>query len=431
MINKTSNINPQFGSVNNTARLQAELSAGAFEARANIDANLRKADRAQETIAEFKRKREEKQLTQNAIDFLNNQDTQQPAIAETLKMFGLEGAGEEEQKVAIKALGGPSNFIKAITETAEAIRSERAAAQQKAPQFQSPLLTQEQYSTAEPGTYKPVVVPLEGGGTTTMFQQTSTTKSKPSAFGAGAGGAGGGIPKELANLGDSREVQMSDGTIMVQTRTGENSIQTEYIDGPEAGSKKAIAEAQAEVDKKFAKDYLEWSQGKQVDAVNAIAAYTGVINSLKAGVVDTGTIIDRLPFEGAKDFLRPIFNESGQEALESIRIVVERSLKEILGGSFSESEGIRMVANAYNPALSEEANIRRLERARLVFRETMKAKDAMAAYYEEYGTLKGYVGPRYMQVYQNQMELFEQFNLQEEGAGVNPIARNVSIEPAD
>jgi hypothetical protein len=431
MINKTSNINPQFGAVNNTARLQAELSAGSFAAQSKINANLRKAEQGQQAIAEFKKKREEKRLTDNAIDFLNNQSTDNPSMSQALGMFGLDGAGEEEQKIAIKALGGPENFVKALTETAEQIRSEAATAATKAPQFQSPLLTAQEYSTSEPGTYKPVVVPLEGGGSTTMYQQTSVTKPKASAFGAGAGDTEGGIPKELANLGDSREVQMSDGTIMVQTRTGENSIQTEYIDGPGTSGKKAIAEAQAEVDKKFAKDYLEWSQGKQVDAVNAISAYTGVINSLKSGIVDTGTIIDRLPFEGAKDFLRPIFNEEGQEALESIRIVVERSLKEILGGSFSESEGIRMVANAYNPALSEEANIRRLERARLVFRETMKAKDAMAAYYEEYGTLKGYVGPRYMQVYQNQMELFEQFNLQEEGFGENPQPGNIRIEPAD
>ena len=69
----------------------------------------------------------------------------------------------------------------------------------------------------------------------------------------------------------------------------------------------------------------------------------------------TGPIIGQMP-----DFIMAFLNPTAIDAREAIEAVVQRNLKAVLGGQFTEREGEKLIKRAYNPLLSREINAKRL-----------------------------------------------------------------------
>ena len=80
--------------------------------------------------------------------------------------------------------------------------------------------------------------------------------------------------------------------------------------------------------------------------------------------------------------------------LGDVRDIVFQSLKEKLGAQFTEKEGDRLVAAAYDPSLSEEINAKRLRRLLAVVKTMKTSKDGMMDIYRQTGTLKDYEPPK-------------------------------------
>ena len=98
----------------------------------------------------------------------------------------------------------------------------------------------------------------------------------------------------------------------------------------------------------------------------------------------------------AADRARPglaLFNAKALNALEIVEEVVQRNLRVILGAQFTEGEGKRLIARAYNPYLSEELNLARLERLATQMARQLDYKLAAIKYFDENnGTLRGFDG---------------------------------------
>ena len=73
----------------------------------------------------------------------------------------------------------------------------------------------------------------------------------------------------------------------------------------------------------------------------------------------TGVTLGLMP-----DAFRAMVNPEAQDNFDTLRGVVMQSLKETLGGQFTEREGQKLIEAAYNPLLSEEINYKRVERLR-------------------------------------------------------------------
>jgi len=73
-----------------------------------------------------------------------------------------------------------------------------------------------------------------------------------------------------------------------------------------------------------------------------------------------------------------------------IRDIVFQSLRDKLGAQFTEKEGDRLVAAAFDQRLPEQTNVKRLERLLKVIESTSASKQGMIDYYSENGTLQGY-----------------------------------------
>lgn len=148
---------------------------------------------------------------------------------------------------------------------------------------------------------------------------------------------------------------------------------------------------QKDIDRKFATTAESWlsKDAAQVDAnIMNLEDKIGIIERGEADV--SGRLIGITP-----EFLQPFVGQTEAKAfLGDVRDIVFQSLKEKLGAQFTEKEGDRLVAAAYDPSLPEEINAKRLRRLLAVVKTMKASKDGMIDYYNKEGTLKGYEPPK-------------------------------------
>ena len=121
-----------------------------------------------------------------------------------------------------------------------------------------------------------------------------------------------------------------------------------------------------------------------------------VAKSLTTGVDNTGNPIFREDISGPWMSLMPeelrkrVFSDSAvaQKRAESI---IQGSLKATLGSQFTKAEGDRFLARAYDPALKEEENYRRLLEVAAEIEAIANAKEDAVNYMRKNGTLEGFV----------------------------------------
>lgn len=153
-----------------------------------------------------------------------------------------------------------------------------------------------------------------------------------------------------------------------------------------------LTPGQREVDVKFAPVYTDWVGGGYADSAKQLTQLDeslGIIERAAANGENISGIIGRMP-----DYIQPFINPQGTIAREGVEEVVQRSLREILGAQFTEKEGERLIARAYNPALPAEENAKRTRRLIGQIQSMAESRQEMAEYFEENGTLRGYKGRR-------------------------------------
>ena len=162
---------------------------------------------------------------------------------------------------------------------------------------------------------------------------------------------------------------------------------------PIPGSKQdatiSLTPAQKKVDEAFGKEYEAFAMGGFADVEKGIGQLRGVLGELRDpnGPNLTGPVLGLLP-DAVKSFTHP----KAIDRREAVEEVVQRNLRAVLGAQFTQKEGERLIARAYNPSLSEEENAVRLERLISSIEKAYAAKVAAAKHFEEHGTLSNYNG---------------------------------------
>ncbi len=142
------------------------------------------------------------------------------------------------------------------------------------------------------------------------------------------------------------------------------------------------------LDENFAADANIWLQGGAAGVEKKMSQLDEAMTILESGQNVTGAI-GMLP-----ESVQPFFNAQGTIAQENVAEVVQSSLRETLGAQFTEKEGERLIARAFNPKLPPAENAKRVRRLIEQTRKMAAAKQAMVDYAMENGTLRGYAGPR-------------------------------------
>lgn len=146
--------------------------------------------------------------------------------------------------------------------------------------------------------------------------------------------------------------------------------------------------AQDAVDRQFAKTYESYvASGGSADVEKNLKQLEDAASALESDGSLTGAVRGNIP-----DFIRQFTNPKALEVRDSVEEVVQRNLREVLGAQFTEKEGQRLIARAYNEKLSEAENAKRIKRLMGQIKKAHEAKQAAARYYEENGTLKGFKG---------------------------------------
>ena len=142
------------------------------------------------------------------------------------------------------------------------------------------------------------------------------------------------------------------------------------------------------LDEQFGKDYAMFVQGGAADAAKQLAQLQDVMVALKRPHENlTGPIIGKTP-DAIKSFVAP----QSIAMRERVEEVVQRSLRAILGAQFTEKEGERLIARAYNPNLSEQENSTRVGRLFTQLNQAFNNKKNAADYFAQHGTLDGWRG---------------------------------------
>lgn len=144
------------------------------------------------------------------------------------------------------------------------------------------------------------------------------------------------------------------------------------------------------VDEAFAKDYNRLiGQGKIADAIKIVEQVDFVKENLEEAIASgeniTGPLISLLPETALKRI-----NPQATNVRELLEEVVQRNLREVLGAQFTQKEGEKLIARAYNPALDESVNAQRVGRLLASVQSALNAKLEAIAYFEENQTMRGY-----------------------------------------
>ena len=142
------------------------------------------------------------------------------------------------------------------------------------------------------------------------------------------------------------------------------------------------------LDEQFAKDYATFIQGGGADAMKQLSQLSDVSAALgKKGAQLSGPYLGSTP-DAVLKFTHP-------EAIamrERVEEVVQRSLRAILGAQFTEKEGERLIARAYNPNQPEAENLIRVNRLFTQLEQGLKNKMSAVQHFDENGTLEGWRG---------------------------------------
>ncbi len=157
-----------------------------------------------------------------------------------------------------------------------------------------------------------------------------------------------------------------------------------------------VTPAQEAVDEAFAESYVEWTQGGGADYLSQIARIEQTADQLEA--IASGQSVANLTGPGigsVPDTIGAIANPEAIDARERVEEVVQRNLRLVLGAQFTEREGERLIARAYNPRLPEAQNAARLRRLASTMRAAAESRQEQIDYYQQHGTLTGWAGRAY------------------------------------
>ena len=147
--------------------------------------------------------------------------------------------------------------------------------------------------------------------------------------------------------------------------------------------------AQLSIDKAFGKDYAEWTAGGGYVGVNRqLETLRDATKTLSSSNRITGPIVGRLP-----KAVQQIAAPAAVDVKADVEQTIQQSLKNILGGAFTQAEAAGLIERAYDPTQPEASNIRRINRAIKELEERAKVKENAASYYEVHGTLVGWKNP--------------------------------------
>lgn len=200
-------------------------------------------------------------------------------------------------------------------------------------------------------------------------------------------------PKIVGSAGPNgaiQLVQMPDGRIVPQTldQVMQMNKDMKTLDFQNDVNKAIAIETAKDKIKTGQEDRKRDAEGatERVQAGLSVQQLNQIADSLEKTDTATGPVLGLLP-----KVLRDVITPQGASLQDSAERIVQGGLRATLGGQFTQAEGDRFLARAYNPRLDEKQNAANM---RVIAREIaamqLDKKNALD-YFQKNGTLEGFV----------------------------------------
>ena len=211
--------------------------------------------------------------------------------------------------------------------------------------------------------------------------------------------------EKTESFGDMVSIPGATGYVGQRSSTGKyvniKEGMQEAVQAEGTGSEIDLTPGQKKLDETFAKDYSEYVAAggyadvdKQLNQLREVKRMLDVSSGLvkpekgEKAYNLTGPMLGLLP-----ESIQARTYPEAVAAKNAVEEVVQRNLRLVLGAQFTEKEGERLIARAYNPALDEKENAKRVGRLIGQIAQAAKAKQRASDYFEKNnGTLKGFKG---------------------------------------
>ena len=147
-----------------------------------------------------------------------------------------------------------------------------------------------------------------------------------------------------------------------------------------------LTPAQEAADKEYAKEQVAWRNTGGMPTLNRqLGQLQDALNILRTNDTITGPVLGRMP-----KFIQQAIDPRAPDVRAQVEDVIQRSLKQVLGGQFAAVEATQLLARAFDPEQQEKSNIDRIQRVVDELRGMGAAKEASARFFEKNGTLQGF-----------------------------------------
>jgi hypothetical protein len=153
---------------------------------------------------------------------------------------------------------------------------------------------------------------------------------------------------------------------------------------------KDLTPGEKSADEAFGKEASEYYYGGGKSGVEKnFQRFQGALATLKENPDLTGGISTKIPGLSA-DAAQDVVNPKLASVRDDIRGAIQSTLKQVLGGQYTEKEGEAIFSRAFNPRLSTEENIRRATGEMEAIKRMADEKDRSMQRFMTAGTLRGY-----------------------------------------
>jgi hypothetical protein len=193
--------------------------------------------------------------------------------------------------------------------------------------------------------------------------------------------------------------QIEDARVLrAKERAGDLDTYAKLAEIQQKSKEKALSKGQEAIDTNYGKEYADFlgrggasvAAGQLKNLADARNIITDAIANKKSitGPVASFVTSDNMP-KWVGSFAAP----ETVTVQDMINSVAQSNLRNTLGAQFAQKEGEGVLQRVFNPALSPQENLRRLDMLTSSIDSASKAKEAEAKWFEENDTLRGYKGP--------------------------------------
>jgi len=179
---------------------------------------------------------------------------------------------------------------------------------------------------------------------------------------------------------DYRNKTLKQKDTELEIRKGEAAAKQDKSSGTNEGLKA--------LDRDYAKDYNDWtSTGRSGYEKNLklLSDAKAELEASKGNFGTSGNIVGRMP-----DALR---SENSRVIQQKVQSAAQGAMKAALGSAFTEKEGTRIMNLSYDPTLSPERNMAKIDEAIADIKAKAEDQEGKSRYFEKNQTLKDYKAP--------------------------------------